>query len=65
LGGGAVLGSAAAYESGGFQAVSMTVGAFFGLLLGLVFGGVRGKWLDSIFGPEGNDEADEKAPGPR
>jgi hypothetical protein len=52
------LGGAAAYDSGGNQAVSMTVGALFGLLLDLVFGGVRGKWLDTIFGPELDGEDD-------
>jgi hypothetical protein len=60
---GAFLGAAGAYDSGGNQAVSMTVGALFGLLLGVVFGGVRGRWLDSIFGPEEGGEADEKAAG--
>jgi hypothetical protein len=57
--GGAFLGGAGAYDSGGNQAVGMIAGALFGLLLGLVFVEVRGKWLDYFIGPEGDDEADE------
>jgi hypothetical protein len=30
----------------------MVVDGAIGVFFGLVFGGVRGKWLDYIFGPE-------------
>jgi hypothetical protein len=52
------LGGASAYDSCGFQAVSMTVGALFGLLMGLTFGGaICGKCLDQALGPEAHDES--------
>jgi hypothetical protein len=55
-GGGAFLGGAGAVDSGCNVVVGMTGGALVGVFLGLVFGGVRGKWLDYFFGPEGADE---------
>jgi hypothetical protein len=43
----------------------MTVGALFGLLMGLTFGGVIGsKWLDDVLRPGRDGEADEAALGP-
>jgi hypothetical protein len=62
--GGAFLGGAAIYDGGGNTTVGLAVGAVFGLLLGLVFAGARGKWLESIFDSGLDGEADETAPGP-
>jgi hypothetical protein len=47
----ALIGAMSTLDSG-FPAWSgVSVGASFGLLCGLVFGRVRGRWLDYIFGP--------------
>jgi hypothetical protein len=37
-------------------AVSMTLGALFGVFFGLAFAGLlKGRWVDAVFGPEGDD----------
>jgi hypothetical protein len=37
--------------------VVLVAGALVGIFFGLIFGGVRGKWLDYVFGPVRDDEA--------
>lgn len=51
------LGGVASLVRGVAAPVSATVGACVGLAFGCAFGGVRGRWLDVVFGPdEGGDD---------
>jgi hypothetical protein len=53
----AFLGGAAAQDAHANVAVGLSAGALVGIFFGLVFGGVRGKWLDKVFGPDDDEGA--------
>jgi hypothetical protein len=54
----AFLCGAGAVDSGGNVTVGLVAGALVGVFFGLIFGGVRGKWLDAVLGPEEDGEDD-------
>jgi hypothetical protein len=56
---GVVLGAFSTLDNGTSLLWAMFVGGSFGTLLGLVFGGAEGRWLESIFGKEEPEEGRE------
>jgi hypothetical protein len=58
----AFLGGSTAHDAKANVTVGMSAGALVGAFFGLVFGGVRAKWLDKVFGPEGDEEESPTAP---
>jgi len=52
----ALLGGFASLDSGAHPAVPMTLGGLIGVFFGLVFSGVRFRWLDRLLGPERSDD---------
>ena len=52
----ALLGGFASLDGGVHPAVPMTLGGLVGVFFGLVFSGVRFKWLDALLGPERPDD---------
>jgi hypothetical protein len=54
----AFLGACAAYDNRErTPCLAVSIGTLIGVFYGLVFGGVRGRWVDAIFPPEEPDEA--------
>jgi hypothetical protein len=58
------LGGAAAVDAHARVEVGIVAGVLAGVFFGLVFGGVRGKWLDKVFGPEVEDDSTGAGPFP-
>jgi hypothetical protein len=56
------LGGDAAHDAKANETVGLASSALTGVFFGLVFGGVRGKWLGKVFGPEGDEEDSPTAP---
>jgi len=59
IAGWALLGMLSTLDSGFPSWWGLTVGGLIGGFFGLVFGGVRGRWLDYVLGPEGKSRPDE------
>jgi hypothetical protein len=57
----AMLGAFATLDSGGKLLFGLTVGTGIGVFFGLLFGGVKGQWLDFIYGPEQDNQDDSYA----
>jgi len=55
----ALLGGFSTLDSGMPTWCGLTVGSAIGVFFGLAFGGVRGRWLDYIYGPEHPDDERE------
>jgi len=57
-----ILGALANLDTGANPLFGLIVGAAIGTFFGLLYGGVKGRWVDAIFGAEPPEESEWNNP---